>query len=106
MIDVVVSENSAGATAAGLTNPLDVAKTRLQTQSDVGVYYKGMFDALRHIKRTEGWSGFSRGVVPRMIFFSMAAGIQFGAYEYVKYVHSFPYNRLPKPFVSIHILIL
>jgi solute carrier family 25 iron transporter 28/37 len=76
----------AGAAAAALTNPLDVAKTRLQTQSDMGVYYSGMTDALKHIKQTEGWAGFSRGIVPRMIFFSMAAGIQWGSYEYVKHI--------------------
>lgn len=68
-----------------MTNPLDVAKTRLQTQSDTGVYYNGMIDALKKIKAVEGWAGFARGIVPRMIFFSMAAGIQFGTYEYVKY---------------------
>jgi hypothetical protein len=75
----------AGATAAALTNPLDVAKTRLQTQSDTGVYYNGMRDVISHIKRTEGWTGFTRGIIPRMIFFSMAAGIQWGTYEYIKY---------------------
>lgn len=72
--------------AGGITNPLDVAKTRLQTQSDMGVYYQDLRHALYHIKQKEGWRGFSRGVFPRMLFFSMAAGIQWVTYEYVKYV--------------------
>jgi hypothetical protein len=62
----------------------------------MGVYYNGMRDALKYIKKTEGWAGFSRGIVPRMIFFSMAAGIQWGTYEYVKYVQKLSDNvRLP-----------
>lgn len=94
---------SAGALAAGLTNPLDVAKTRLQTQSDTGIYYRGMLDALRRIKQAEGWLGFTRGIVPRMIFFSMAAGIQFGSYEYVKCV---PPSTFPTPHLQSHFLTL
>lgn len=54
----------------------------------MGVYYMGMIDALKHIKSKEGWMGFTRGIVPRMLFFSMAASIQWVSYEYVKYVIS------------------
>lgn len=74
--------------AAGITNPLDVIKTRLQTQSDTGVYYSGPRDAFKSILEKEGWRAFTRGILPRMIFFSMAAGIQWVTYEYVKYVLS------------------
>lgn len=77
---------SAGAFAAALTNPLDVAKTRLQTQSDVGIYYKGMVHAFMSIKETDGIKGYAKGLGPRMIFHSMSAGILWGTYEYVKYV--------------------
>lgn len=75
---------SAGIFAAALTNPLDVIKTRLQIQSDLGVYYKGMFDATKTIYKTEGLYAFSRGMVPRMLFHSMSASIVWGTYEYVK----------------------
>lgn len=80
----IIAGGGAGAFSAALTNPLDVAKTRLQTQSDVGIYYKGMIDALKSIYKSEGVYGFARGMVPRMIFHSMSAGILWGTYEYVK----------------------
>jgi solute carrier family 25 iron transporter 28/37 len=81
----VLAGGGAGVTAAALSNPLDVAKTRLQTQGDVGKMYHGMVDALKTIWREEGWAGYSRGVVPRMVFHSMSAGICWSVYEYMKY---------------------
>lgn len=45
-----------------------------------------MIDALKSIYKSEGVYGFARGMVPRMIFHSMSAGILWGTYEYVKYI--------------------
>jgi len=74
----------AGVTASALTNPLDVAKTRLQTQHDTGKRYKGMVDALKTIGREEGVTGFMRGIRPRIILHSCSAAIVWSTYEYMK----------------------
>lgn len=61
----------AGAFAAGLTTPLDVVKTLLQTrglaESAEVRSAKGLFNAAAIIKRRFGWSGFLRGMGPRII---------------------------------------
>lgn len=75
----------AGMAAAGITNPLDVAKTRLQTRGEINVHYKGMVNTLKQIWANEGVRGLSRGIVPRMIFHSFSAAILWTTYEYLKY---------------------
>lgn len=75
----------AGMTAAALTNPLDVAKTRLQTRSDIGMHYRGMVNTLSYIWIHEGMQGLTRGIFPRMIFHSFSAAILWSAYEYLKF---------------------
>lgn len=61
----------AGAFAAGITTPLDVVKTLLQTrglaESEEIRSVRGLFNAAAIIKRQFGWSGFMRGVRPRII---------------------------------------
>lgn len=61
----------AGAFAAGITTPLDVVKTLLQTrglsQSEEIRSARGLFNAAAIIKRQFGWSGFLRGMRPRII---------------------------------------
>jgi solute carrier family 25 (mitochondrial iron transporter), member 28/37 len=61
----------AGAVAAGLTTPLDVIKTLLQTrglsqEADVR-NVKGLLNAAKIIRKQYGWSGFFRGLRPRII---------------------------------------
>jgi solute carrier family 25 iron transporter 28/37 len=61
----------AGAFAAGLTTPLDVIKTLLQTRgtaNDAEIRSaKGLLVAASIIKRQHGWGGFFRGLRPRII---------------------------------------
>lgn len=61
----------AGAFAAGITTPLDVVKTLLQTrgmaQNDEIRSARGLFNAAAIIKRQFGWIGFLRGMRPRII---------------------------------------
>jgi solute carrier family 25 iron transporter 28/37 len=71
----------AGVVASGFTNPFDVAKTRLQTQGDVGKRYRGMYDAMLTIWREEGIAGFARGMRPRMMFHATSGAICWGTYE-------------------------
>jgi len=81
-----VSGGGAGMIAAGLTNPLDLVRTRLQTQGEVkaGPKYSGMLNTIATIWKEEGVIGFSRGVGPRMLFHSMSAAICWSVYEYMK----------------------
>lgn len=66
-----VAGGLAGAFAAGLTTPLDVIKTLLQTRgtaNDAEIRSaKGLVVAASIIKRQFGWAGFFRGLWPRII---------------------------------------
>lgn len=100
----------AGAVAAATTTPLDVIKTRLQTQnlepcpkvagagappSAAGVTIhkanppvlgqtRGFSQVLRDIYREEGPRGFARGMTPRMLVHAPAVAISWTAYETIK----------------------
>jgi len=71
--------------AGGITNPFDVAKTRLQTQGDIGTKYSGMFNTMSTIWKEEGLSGYLRGIKPRIALHSMSAAISWLTYEWMKY---------------------
>lgn len=77
----------AGAMAAASTNPLDVAKTRLQTQGEIGARrYRGLVDVLRSIRVEEGFSGLMSGVRPRILFHMPAAAVCWTTYEFCKHL--------------------
>jgi len=78
-----------GSTAAFVTTPFDVIKTRLQTQAAVpgqGVQYKGVLQTLKGITKTEGISGLYRGVTPRLFIYVSQGAIFFASYEVMKRV--------------------
>ncbi len=66
-----VAGGLAGAFAAGITTPLDVIKTLLQTrglsQRDDIRNVRGLFHAAAIVKKEFGWVGFMRGWRPRII---------------------------------------
>lgn len=78
----------AGAFAAGITTPLDVIKTLLQTrglsQEAEVRNVRGLFQAANIIKRQYGWSGFFRGLRPRIITTMPSTAICW-------YVHTYPH---------------
>ncbi|KAG2024292.1 hypothetical protein GB937_003945, partial [Aspergillus fischeri] len=78
----------AGAFAAGLTTPLDVVKTLLQTrglaQNEEIRSAKGLFNAAAIIKRQFGWRGFLRGARPRIISTMPSTAICWTSYEMAK----------------------
>jgi len=85
--DHCVAGAVAGASASAMTNPLDVVKTRLQTQGERGARrYKGLVDAMRCIWYEEGARGFARGVHARMMFHAPAAAICWTTYELSKHM--------------------
>ena len=66
-----VAGGLAGGVAAGLTTPLDVIKTLLQTRGTANDSTlrsaKGLFEAASIIKSRDGYMGFFRGLRPRII---------------------------------------
>ncbi len=59
-----------------LTNPIWLIKTRMQLQSNAAaaaggaVPYKGLWDALVQIGRTEGPRGYYKGLAPSLLLVS------------------------------------
>lgn len=82
----VVSGGLAGAVAAGVTTPLDVAKTLLQTRGtaqDAEMrQVRGMADAFRVIWRRDGLKGFARGLSPRVLTFMPSNALCWLSYEF------------------------
>jgi len=81
-----------GIMASAATQPLDVIKTRLQTQQvlrtgcESQVKYHGLFSTATSMWREEGPRSFFRGTIPRMAFAAPSAAMCWGTYEAVKQV--------------------
>jgi hypothetical protein len=87
----------AGAIATTMTIPVDVVKTRLQTQSSSeGLYqYKGIADAFKTIFREEGPKTFFRGLGPRLLYIIPASGLTFTFFEQFKILFALDPNAKP-----------
>ncbi|KAL1989871.1 hypothetical protein VTN49DRAFT_7068 [Thermomyces lanuginosus] len=83
-----VAGGLAGAVAAAVTTPLDVIKTLLQTrgitQDPEARTARGLFDAATIIQRKFGWTGFLRGIRPRIISTMPSTAICWTSYEMAK----------------------
>lgn len=82
----LIAGGLAGGCAAAVTTPLDVAKTRLQTEGvhSSTKYSTSAIATLRQIVQEEGLSAIWRGVQPRVLFHVPAAAVCWGTYETVK----------------------
>ena len=82
----MVSGGLAGAVAAGVTTPLDVAKTLLQTRGTSKEQEirnaRGMMDALRIIYSRDGLKGFMRGLSPRVLTHMPSNALCWLSYEF------------------------
>ncbi|KAG8186135.1 hypothetical protein JTE90_022723 [Oedothorax gibbosus] len=75
----------AGGIAAGLTTPLDVAKTRIMLAKKGTLAAEGkILPVLQEIYLTTGIQGLFAGVSPRVLWISVGGAIFFGAYEKTK----------------------
>ncbi|KAJ1958143.1 S-adenosylmethionine transporter [Dipsacomyces acuminosporus] len=77
----------AGGTAAALTTPLDVVKTRVMLSTKgMGAHleYSGILPTLRRIAHEEGVRALFSGIVPRTVWISVGGFIFLGSYEKVK----------------------
>jgi len=80
----LISGAGAGAIGTIVTIPIDVVKTRLQTQFQLPKgerLYSGMIDAFRTIYKVEGKKALVRGLGPRLAQTIPAASITFASYE-------------------------
>ncbi|KAF8311357.1 mitochondrial carrier [Clavulina sp. PMI_390] len=86
----VTAGGLAGGIAAAVTNPLDVAKTLLQTRGTTTDpelrNARGMVDALKIIGRRDGPKGFLRGLTPRVVTFMPSNALCWLSYEFFKKV--------------------
>lgn len=72
----------AGAAAAFITTPLDVAKTRIMLAERSESLASGkVITALRAVHKEKGIRGLFAGVVPRVLWISVGAAIFLGSYE-------------------------
>ncbi|XP_065183068.1 mitoferrin-1-like [Sycon ciliatum] len=104
-----VAGAGAGACAAALSNPLDVAKTLLNTQ-EASVrqvtgreHVSGMLLAMRTIYAQNGLAGYSRGLSARILYQMPATAVSWSVYELLKYLlHLHPEDRIPQPPPASH----
>ncbi|KAJ4969922.1 hypothetical protein NE237_003021 [Protea cynaroides] len=76
----LVGGGLAGITAASLTYPLDLVRTRLAAQRNV-IYYKGFWHTLCTITRDEGVLGLYKGLGATLLGVGPSIAISFSVYE-------------------------
>ncbi|KAH7298441.1 hypothetical protein KP509_25G043400 [Ceratopteris richardii] len=75
----------AGGSSAFLTTPLDIIKTRLQVQGS-SKRYKGWCDAMTSIWKDDGFMGFWKGSLPRVIWYLPACAVTFMSWQALRNV--------------------
>lgn len=93
----LVAGAAAGAVAAAVTTPFDVAKTLLNTQErcpgakaarpggEAQPVTRGLVAAFNTIYGLTGWRGFVRGMRPRVLFTMPGTAISWSVYEFFKH---------------------
>lgn len=82
-----VCAGSAAVLAICFTNPVDVVKTRLVLQGQLGqgaTPYRGVIPSLFQIGRAEGWRGLQLGLPPACLWQFSNVSVRFGVYSIAK----------------------
>lgn len=88
-VNHMLSGAFAAACGVCVSNPLDVVKTRLQTQGSLEhKRYNGIIHCMKTIVAEDGLKGFTRGLVPRMLYLCPSAAITFSLYEGFKKIYA------------------
>mmetsp|Transcript_16658 Transcript_16658/g.24183 ORF Transcript_16658/g.24183 Transcript_16658/m.24183 type:complete len:307 (+) Transcript_16658:42-962(+) len=90
--DNLLCSAAAGAVASFVTNPLDLAKLRYQTQRSSSPSQSSMWNVLRSVHAQQGWRGLYRGASARVLFHTPSTAIVMALYEECK---SFWIKMLP-----------
>lgn len=69
----------AGATAAAITTPIDVAKTRIMTSKDK--HNLKMLDVMKQVYGHDGVKGLFAGILPRVFWITIGGFIFLGSYD-------------------------
>ncbi|XP_055542848.1 S-adenosylmethionine mitochondrial carrier protein homolog isoform X2 [Wyeomyia smithii] len=80
-LSVAVCGAIAGGIAAGLTTPLDVAKTRIMLADEHTANRSSVSTILRGILRERGIKGMFAGFVPRVLWITLGGAFFFGFYD-------------------------
>eukprot|EP00190_Bangiopsis_sp_CCMP1999_P001330 CAMPEP_0198729956 /NCGR_PEP_ID=MMETSP1475-20131203/21959_1 /TAXON_ID= ORGANISM="Unidentified sp., Strain CCMP1999" /NCGR_SAMPLE_ID=MMETSP1475 /ASSEMBLY_ACC=CAM_ASM_001111 /LENGTH=259 /DNA_ID=CAMNT_0044492687 /DNA_START=98 /DNA_END=877 /DNA_ORIENTATION=+ len=91
---ILASAAASGGIAAAATTPLDVVKTRIQTQGDVALkdarHYASTWEALRRILAEEGARGLCRGMAARVFWIMPQTAITMSTFERLKNLLQIP----------------
>ncbi|XP_058450155.1 S-adenosylmethionine mitochondrial carrier protein homolog [Malaya genurostris] len=79
-VSVAICGAVAGGIAAGLTTPLDVAKTRIMLADEIATK-TSVYRILRGIYQDRGIKGIFAGFVPRVLWITLGGAIFFGFYD-------------------------
>ncbi|KAL5293093.1 SLC25A26 family protein [Megaselia abdita] len=80
-VSVALCGAIAGGISAGITTPLDVAKTRIMLSHQVGGKRLGVFKILSGIYKEKGVQGIFAGFTPRVLWITLGGAIFFGFYD-------------------------
>lgn len=87
----------AGGISAGLTTPLDVAKTRIMLAKSGSVEARGYIsETIKIVYKEKGFPGLFAGLAPRVTWISIGGCVFFGVYEYVADVLRTSYFQNPQ----------
>ncbi|KAF5289727.1 hypothetical protein FQA39_LY03644 [Lamprigera yunnana] len=84
--EVALCGSLAGGTAAAVTTPLDVVKTRIMLSNKTSKKYLRISTTFLTIYKEKGMKGLFAGFVPRVIWITLGGCIFFGVYDFSKNV--------------------
>ena len=79
----MIAGSIAGGIAAAVTNPLDVIKTRLQTQGNSGLYTSS-WDCVKKLIAKDGLFALTNGMTARILWLAPNVAITMTVYESIK----------------------